>query len=162
MSLGRDVNVFGIAQFRTLPEHPSSSRFCVAFMFLNILLSVYYFIFHALSVFFLSFSFSHCFVCPSIFLSSPLISSNMSSQICSSIHFYFDTRYYTNILCDCGQYTRIFSLSTLHSMDVLYFSTPTAEGNITHPCNSRYRGKMFLFIDHSHIEYLLYYILIVK
>ena len=112
--------------------------------------------------FFLSFSFSHCFVCPSIFLSSPLISSNMSSQICSSIHFYFDTRYYTNILCDCGQYTRIFSLSTLHSMDVLYFSTPTAEGNITYPCNSRYRGKMFLFIDHSHIEYLLYYILIVK
>jgi hypothetical protein len=30
------------------------------------------------------------------------------------------------------------------------------------PCNSRYRGKMFLYIDHSHIEYLQYYILIVK
>jgi len=34
--------------------------------------------------------------------------------------------------------------------------------NITHPCNSRYQGKMFLYIDHSHIEYLLDYILIVK
>jgi hypothetical protein len=42
-------------------------------------------------------------------------------------------RYYTNIPCGCGQYTRIFS-----------------------------RGKTFLYIDHSHIEYLLYYILTVK
>ena len=56
----------------------------------------------------------------------------------------------------------IFSRGTLNCMDVLYCPTPTAEGNITHPCNSRYRGKMFLFIDHNHIEYLLYYILIVK
>ena len=47
-------------------------------------------------------------------------------------------------------------------MDVLYSLTPTGEGNITYPCNSRYRGKMFLYIDHSHIEYLLYYILILK
>jgi hypothetical protein len=56
----------------------------------------------------------------------------------------------------------IFSLGTLNCMDVLYCPTSTAEGNITHPCNSRYRGKMFLYIDHGHIEYLLYYILIVK
>jgi hypothetical protein len=56
----------------------------------------------------------------------------------------------------------IFSRGTLNCMDVLYCPTPTAGGNITHPCNSRYRGKMFLFIDHNHIEYLLYYILIVK
>ena len=69
---------------------------------------------------------------------------------------------YTNIPCDCGQYTRIFSRDTLNCMDVLYCPTSTVEGNITHPCNSRYRGKMFLYIDHSHIEYLLYYILIVK
>jgi len=26
--------------------------------------------------------------------------------------------------------------------------------NITHPCNSMYIGKIFLYIDHSHIEYL--------
>jgi hypothetical protein len=71
-------------------------------------------------------------------------------------------QYYTNIPCDCGQYTRIFSRGTLNCMDVLYCPTPTVEGNKTHPCNSRYRGKMFLYIDPSHIEYLLYYILIVK
>ena len=71
-------------------------------------------------------------------------------------------QYYTNIPCDCGQYTRIFSRGTLNYMDVLYCATPTAEGNITHQCNSRYRGKMFWYIDHSHIKYLLYYILIVK
>jgi hypothetical protein len=69
-------------------------------------------------------------------------------------------RDYTNIPCD--QYTRIFSRGTLNCMDVLYCLTPTAECSITHPCNSRYRGKMFLYIDHSHIKYLLYYILIVK
>ena len=61
-----------------------------------------------------------------------------------------------------GQYTRIFSRGTLNCMDVLHFTAPTAEGNITHPCNSKYRGKMFFYIDHSHIEYLLYYILIVE
>ena len=45
-------------------------------------------------------------------------------------------RYYTNIPCVCGQYTRIFSRGTLNCMDVLYSPMPTAEGNITHPCNS--------------------------
>jgi len=79
------------------------------------------------------------------------------------LRIYFKTDYYyTNIPYDCGQYTIIFSRATLNCMDVLYCLTPTAEGNIRHPCNSRYRGKMFLYIDHSHIEYLLYYILIVK
>jgi hypothetical protein len=63
-------------------------------------------------------------------------------------------RYYANIPCDC-QYTRIFSRGTLNCLDVLYYST--AEANITHPCNWRYIGKMFLYIDHSHIEYLLYF-----
>jgi hypothetical protein len=71
--------------------------------------------------------------------------------------------YYTNIPCDCGQYTRIFSRGTLNCMDVLYCPTPTAEGNITHPCNSiKVPRENFLVINHSHIEYLLYYILIVK
>jgi hypothetical protein len=52
--------------------------------------------------------------------------------------------YYANISCDCGQYTRIYSRGTLNCMDVLYFPTPTAESNITHPCNSRYRGEYVL------------------
>ena len=56
----------------------------------------------------------------------------------------------------------IFSRGTLNCMDVLYCPTPTADSNVTHPCNSRYQGNFFLYIDHSHIEYLLYYILIVK
>jgi hypothetical protein len=38
--------------------------------------------------------------------------------------------YYTNIPCDCDQYTRIFSRGTLNCMDVLYSPTQTAEGNI--------------------------------
>jgi hypothetical protein len=63
----------------------------------------------------------------------------------------------TNTPCDCGQYTRIFSQGTLNCMDVVYCPTPTVEGNITHPWNSRYRENIFLYIDHSHIEYLLYY-----
>lgn len=29
-----------------------------------------------------------------------------------------------------------------------------ASGNITHPCNSRYLGKIFLYIDHNDMEYL--------
>jgi hypothetical protein len=49
----------------------------------------------------------------------------------------------TNIRCDCGQYTRTFSLGTLNCMDVLYYSTPLASGNITHPCNSRYLCRLF-------------------
>ena len=64
----------------------------------------------------------------------------------------------TNIRCDCGQYTRKFPLGTLnciiHSMDVLYYPPPLASGNITHLCNSRYLGKIFLYIDHNHMEYL--------
>jgi hypothetical protein len=64
----------------------------------------------------------------------------------------------TNIRCDCGQYTRKFPLGTLnciiHSMDVLYYRPPLASGNITHLCNSRYLGKIFLYIDHNHMEYL--------
>ena len=39
-------------------------------------------------------------------------------------------------------------------MDVLYYPPPLASGNLTHPCNSRYRGKILLYIDHIHIEYL--------
>jgi hypothetical protein len=39
-------------------------------------------------------------------------------------------------------------------MDVLYYPPPLASGNITHPCNSRYLGKIFLYIDHNHMEYL--------
>jgi hypothetical protein len=31
---------------------------------------------------------------------------------------------------------------------------PLASGNIPHPCNSRYLGKIFLYIDHNHMEYL--------
>ena len=82
----------------------------------------------------------------------------------SDIVYIFKTKieYYTNIPCDCGRYTRIFSRGTNNCMDVLYCPTPTAEGNITHPCNSMSRGKMFLYIDHNHMEYLLYYNLIVK
>ena len=53
-----------------------------------------------------------------------------------------------------GQYTRTFSLGTLNSMDVLYYPPPLASGNIPHPCNSRYLGKIFLYIDHNHMEYL--------
>ena len=67
---------------------------------------------------------------------------------------------YANIPCDCGQYTRIFSWGTctLNCMDALYFPTPTAEGNLIHPCNSRYRGKMFLCIDHqSHRIFVILY-----
>jgi hypothetical protein len=53
-----------------------------------------------------------------------------------------------NIRCDCGQYTRTFSLGTLNCMDVLYYPSPLASGNITHPCNSRYCGKIFyLFLN---------------
>ena len=52
-----------------------------------------------------------------------------------------------------------FPRDTLNCMDVLYCPKPMAEGNIIHPCNSRYRRKMFLYVDHSRIEYLLYYIL---
>jgi hypothetical protein len=39
-------------------------------------------------------------------------------------------------------------------MDVLYCPPPLASGNITHPCNSRYLGKTFLYIDHHHMECL--------
>ena len=60
----------------------------------------------------------------------------------------------TNIWYDCGQYTRTFSLGTLNCMDVLYYPPPLASGNITHSCNSRYFGKIFLYIDHNHMEYL--------
>ena len=66
-------------------------------------------------------------------------------------------KYYINIPCDCGQYTRIFSRDTLNGMDVLYCLTPMAEGNITHPCHSRYRGKMFLYIDKSHRIFAILY-----
>ena len=44
--------------------------------------------------------------------------------------------YYTNIPCDGGQYTRIFSRGTLNSIDALYSPMPTAEGNIRYPCKS--------------------------
>ena len=56
--------------------------------------------------------------------------------------------------CDCGQYTRTFLLGTSNCMDVLYFPPPLASGNIAHPCNSRYLEKIFLYIDHNHMEYL--------
>ena len=47
--------------------------------------------------------------------------------LCRSKIQYDDTAgYYTNIPCDCGQYTRIFSRGTLNCMDVLYCPTPTA------------------------------------
>ena len=59
-----------------------------------------------------------------------------------------------NIRCDCGEYTRTFSLGTLNCMDVLYYPPPLASGNITHPCNSRYLGIIFLYTDHNHMEYL--------
>ena len=49
---------------------------------------------------------------------------------------------------------KTFSLGTLNCMDVLYYPPPLAWGNITHPCNSRYLGKIFLYIDHNHMEYL--------
>ena len=39
-------------------------------------------------------------------------------------------------------------------MDVLHYYPPLASGNITHPCNSRHLGKIFLYIDHNHMEYL--------
>ena len=58
-----------------------------------------------------------------------------------------------------GQYTRTFSHDTLNCMDVLYCPPPFASGNITHPCNSMYLGKIFLYIDLNHMEYL-YIILI--
>ena len=56
----------------------------------------------------------------------------------------------TNIRCDCGQYTRTFPLGTLNCMDVLYYHPPLASGKITHPCNSRYHGKIFLYIIYSY------------
>ena len=45
------------------------------------------------------------------------------------------------------QFSRTFSLGTLNCMDVLYYP-------ITHPCNSRYWGKIFLYMNHNHMEYL--------
>ena len=39
-------------------------------------------------------------------------------------------------------------------MDVLYCPPPLASGNITHPCISRYLGKILLYIDHHHMESL--------
>jgi hypothetical protein len=33
-------------------------------------------------------------------------------------------------------------------MDVLYYPPPLASGNITHPCKSKYLGKIFLFITY--------------
>ena len=62
----------------------------------------------------------------------------------------------THIRCDCGQYTRTFSLGTLNCMDVLYYRPPLASGNITHPCNSRYLGRIlynFLFLIRSTHDY---------
>ena len=53
--------------------------------------------------------------------------------------------YYTNSPCDCGQYTIIFSLGTLNCMDVVYCPTPTAVGNITHPCNSGTEGNVLVY-----------------
>ena len=47
-----------------------------------------------------------------------------------------------------------FSLGTLNCMDVLYYPPSLASGNITHPCNSRYFVKIFLYNDHNHMEYL--------
>ena len=41
-------------------------------------------------------------------------------------------------------------------MSVLYCPPPLASGNITHRCNSRYLGKIFLYIDHHHMECLHY------
>ena len=35
-------------------------------------------------------------------------------------------------------------------MDVLYYHPPLASGKITHPCNSRYHGKIFLYIIYSY------------
>ena len=55
-----------------------------------------------------------------------------------------------------SRYKNIFR-GILNCMDVLYCLTPTAEGNITHPCNSRYRGKMFLYIDQSHRIFVILY-----
>ena len=46
------------------------------------------------------------------------------------------------------------SLGTLNCMDMLYCTPPLASGNIMHPCNSRYLWKIFLYIDHNHMEYL--------
>ena len=66
-----------------------------------------------------------------------------------------------NIRCDSGQYTRTFCLGTLNCMDVLYYPPALASGNITHPCNSRYHGKIFLYIDHTHMEYLYIIILVI-
>ena len=37
---------------------------------------------------------------------------------------------------------------------VLYYLQPLSSGNVTHPCNSRYLGKIFLHTDHNHMEYL--------
>jgi hypothetical protein len=43
---------------------------------------------------------------------------------------------------------------TTNCMDVLYCPPPLASGNTTHPCNSGYLGKIFLYIDHKHMECL--------
>jgi hypothetical protein len=40
-------------------------------------------------------------------------------------NIYIFSKYYTNIPCHYGQYTRIFSQGTLNYMDVLYCPTPT-------------------------------------
>jgi len=39
-------------------------------------------------------------------------------------------------------------------MYLLYCPPPLTSGYITHPCNSGYLGKIFLYIDHNHMEYL--------
>ena len=59
----------------------------------------------------------------------------------------------TNIWCDCGQYIRIFSRGTLNCMDELYGRRPMlASGNIAHPWNSRFLGKILLYDDHNGID----------
>jgi hypothetical protein len=42
----------------------------------------------------------------------------------------------------------------LASCDARYYPPTLASGNITHPCNSRYLGKIFLYIEHNHMEYI--------
>ena len=64
---------------------------------------------------------------------------------------------YTTIPCDCGQNKIIFFRGTLNCMDVLYCPTPIVKCNITHSCNSMYRGKMFLYIDQSHGIFAMLY-----
>ena len=54
------------------------------------------------------------------------------------------------IINDAGRQAAHKKNNELHGCVIL----PLASWNITHPCNSRYLGKMFLYIDHNHMDCL--------